>query len=229
MDPGHDRNALPFNALPPVVWALALVIAGVELAFEAGARGLVGGAQAVGWRLDALNRFAFLPDRFEAMIATGWNVEELVRMLSYAFVHLGFAHVLFVIVLLLALGKMVGEVLHPAALLAVFAASAVGGAAVYALVPNGGMALVGGYPAVYGLIGAYTFILWTGLGALGQARGRAFSLIALLMGIQLVFGFLFGGDMTWVADLAGFATGFALSFVVSPGGPARLLVRIRRR
>lgn len=49
------------NPLPPVVVALVLFIMGVELAFTLGARGLVGGPTAVGWRLDALQSYAFSP------------------------------------------------------------------------------------------------------------------------------------------------------------------------
>ena len=44
-----------------------------------------------------------------------------------------------------------------------------------------------------------------------------------------MFGLLFGGGWDWVADLAGFATGFLLSFVVSPGGWARVREKIRQR
>ncbi|MEY4697689.1 MAG: hypothetical protein RIT14_2117, partial [Pseudomonadota bacterium] len=39
----------------------------------------------------------------------------------------------------------------------------------------------------------------------------------------------FGGGYEWVADLAGFATGFALSFVVSPGGWRRVVAKLRQR
>ena len=49
------------------------------------------------------------------------------------------------------------------------------------------------------------------------------------MGIQLVFGLLFGGGQDWVADLAGFVAGFGLSFLVSPGGRARVVDRLRQR
>jgi membrane associated rhomboid family serine protease len=60
-------------------------------------------------------------------------------------------------------------------------------------------------------------------------RARAFTLIGFLMGIQLVFGLLFGGGLDWVADLAGFVAGFALSFVVAPGGVSQILARMRQR
>jgi membrane associated rhomboid family serine protease len=67
------------------------------------------------------------------------------------------------------------------------------------------------------------------LAAVGANRYRAFTLIGFLMGIQLLFGALFGGNWEWVADLTGFAAGFVLSFLVSPGGPMRVLALIRQR
>lgn len=54
-------------------------------------------------------------------------------------------------------------------------------------------------------------------------------MIGALLFFQLVFGVLFGGTWDWVADIAGFATGFLLSFVVSPGGWARVVEMIRQR
>ena len=114
-------------------------------------------------------------------------------------------------------------------MIAVFVLSGIVGGLVYSAVPNIQPALFGGYPPVYGLIGAFTFILWARLGALHANRYRAFSLIGTLLAIQLLFGLLFGGGPDWIADVAGFATGFALSFVVAPGGPAHLLKVIRQR
>lgn len=228
MHPDHSES--PFNALPPVVVALAALVIVPELVFQAGRIGLVGGAQGVGLRLAALNAFAFSPQLFDRMMEVGQvSSGALLRFVSYSFVHLGFAHVLFVAVFLLALGKMVAETFASWAVLTVFFGSAVAGAVIYGLVPGAERALVGGYPAVYGLIGAYTFILWVGLGATGGNRARAFTLIAFLLGIQLVFGLLFGGGLDWIADLAGFAAGFGLSFLVSPGGWRRAVERMRRR
>lgn len=228
MHPAHSEN--PFNALPPVVIVLAVLVVGPELVFQAAAMGLVGGEQGVGWRLEALNAFAFSPRLFDRMLEVGqFPPDALLRFVSYAFVHLGFTHVLFVVVFLLALGKMVAETFASWAVVVVFLGSALAGSVVYGLVPMAERALVGGYPAVYGLIGAYTFILWVGLGATGGSRARAFTLIAFLLGIQLVFGLLFGGGLDWIADISGFAAGFGLSFLVSPGGWSRVVARLRQR
>jgi membrane associated rhomboid family serine protease len=226
----HDPDAPPINPLPPVVWLLVLPIAAVELILSLGARGLIGGPGAVGWRLAAFQDYAFSGQVLDWMLSTGrFPPEHLLRFVSYLFIHASFTQALFVVVFILALGKMVGEVFRAGAVLAVFFGSGIVGAAVYGLVLNDPLPLVGGYPGVYGLIGAFTFLLWVKLGAVGANQYRAFSLIGFLLGIQLLFRLLFGGSNDWVADIAGFATGFVLSFVVSPGGWGHLVARLRHR
>jgi len=223
-------NESPFNALPPVVVALALPMVAVELWLGAGARGLVGGPEAVGWRLDAVRDYGFFGPVLELMIdANRWPPAEVMRLVSYPFVHGGFTHMLMALVFLLALGKMVGEVFSPLAVLVVFFVSAFAGALAFTFLTDDPSPLIGAYPAVYGLIGAFTFILWVKLGQQGAPQVRAFYLIGFLLFIQLVFGLLFGAGQDWVAEVTGFLTGFALSFLVSPGGVARAVERLRAR
>ncbi len=225
-----DRNAPPLNPLPWIVWVLALPIIAMEVVVNLGARGLVGGPEAVGWRLQAMERFAFSPDLMRYMIETGqYPLSDVARLVSYPLVHSSFSHALFVIVILLALGKMVGEVFRAWAVVLVVLGSALAAALVYTAIPVLHTPLIGGYPAVYGLIGAFTFLLWVRLAGTGTNQYRAFSMIGFLLGIQLLFGLLFGGGTEWVADLAGFAVGFLLSFVVSPGGWGRVVARLRQR
>lgn len=224
-----DPNPRAVNPLPPAVIALVLVIFGIEAVFNLGARGIVGGPGAVGWRLDAMQSYAFSSEIFAWMIETGrWPAEHVIRFLSYVFIHASFTHTLFVCVFVLAMGKMVAEVMGDLAMVVIFLLSGIGGALGYALTTSSGFPLVGGYPAVYGLIGGFTFILWHSLSTVGANQSRAFTLIAFLMGFQLIFGLLFGAQMDWVADLCGFATGFGLSFFFAPGGWARIRDRLRR-
>jgi membrane associated rhomboid family serine protease len=226
----NPYNESPFNALPPVVVALALPILAVELLLGAGAQGFVGGPEAVGWRLDALRDHAFFGPLLGAMAnANRWPLPEVARIVTYPFVHFGFTHMIMVLVFLLALGKMVGEVFSSVAVVAVFFGSAVVGALAYTVLTDDPSPLAGGYPAVYGLIGAYTFILWVRLGQKGAPQVQAFTLIGLLLFVQLVFGLLFGSGQSWVAEVAGFCTGFLSSFVLSPGGWARAVARMRVR
>ncbi len=89
--------------------------------------------------------------------------------------------------------------------------------------------LAGAWVPIYGLIGAFTWILWDRLRGAGRQRLRAFSMIGMLLAFQVIFGVLFGTGWDWVAELPAFASGFALSFLVAPGGPAKLRTLLRQR
>ena len=220
----------PVNPLPPIVTLTFLAIAGIEAGLALGEAGLIGGPGAVGWRLGLIRDYGFSGMVFDWMVANGvWPLQEVIRIFSYSFVHLGFTHALFALVLLLALGKMVAEALGPLAFALIFVLSGAGGAVIYGLLLNEEMWLAGAYPNVYGLIGGYSFVMWRHLAGTGGQQFRAFSLIAFLMGIQLIWGVFFEVGLQWVAELAGFFIGFALCFVVAPGEWLRVRNRMRRR
>ena len=220
----------PFNAIPAVVAALALLMVGVEATLELASRGILGGRLGVGWRIAAIEDYAVFDQVIEVMWARGsLPPGQLMRLVTYPFIHLGFVHAAFAVAMLLALGKMVGEVFAPWATAVVFFGSAIAGALAWSALVDDPYPLVGAFPGVYGLIGAFTFLLWTRLAGLGAQRAQAFRLIGVLLGIQLAFGALFGGTLDWTADLSGFATGFALSFLVSPGGWDAVRARLRQR
>ncbi len=233
-----DQTQAPLNRLPAITWALALPMIAMEVVVNAAANGLVGGPAGIGWRSQAIQDFAFSPDYLRQMLIL-WQfpLDGLYRPFTYGIVNTDLTQALFVIVILLALGKFVGEVFAWWAVLAVFLAASLAGALAYTAVPFTHGGLIGGYPPVYGLIGAFTYIQWMRAAGAGAARLRAFRLIGFLMGFRLVFGIVtlvsYGFDQSlgwdWTAELAGFATGFLLSFAVSPGGWGRVLAAIRAR
>ncbi|GAB1362004.1 rhomboid family intramembrane serine protease [Rhodobacter sp.] len=226
----RDLNAPPLNPLPWIVWVLALPLIAVEVVVQLGASGLAGGPEAINWRIRAMEWFAFSPDFLRRALETGeWPLDTLWRQFSYILVQADITGALFVVVLLLALGKMVGEIFRWWAVAAIFLGSAAMAALVYTLVlPGNRVPLVGGFPAVYGLIGAFTFVLWMRQAATGGNPWRAFGLIGILMAVQIFFGLIYGG-LSWVAELAGFVTGFLLSFLVAPGGWRRMVGLLRNR
>ena len=223
------REPNPVNPLPPAVWLLFIALAIPELIFSAGEAGLAGGPGAVGWRLNALNTFSFSGDAFDFMVENGRLLpEHLMRFVTYPFVFASFTSALFAGVILLAMGKMVGEVLGGWAVVLMFFLSGIFGALVFGLVTNEPW-LVGAYPGVYGLIGTYTFLYWQRQVVSGGPQAQAFMLIGVLMGIQLIFGVLFQVGYEWVGELAGFVAGFALTAFVVPGGMTRVMAVVRRR
>lgn len=232
----------PINPLPGVVWLLALPMIALEIAFSLADGGMIGGPQAVGWRIAAIEGYGVFPEFWRQNLAAGAvDMPLLRRFVSFAFVHGSATQALFGVAMVMALGKFVGEVFRPWALALVFLGSGALGALVYAYaVPN--QPLYGAFPGVYGLIGAFSFLIWVKLAGTGVNQFRAFTMIGGLLAVQLIFGAFFtlmpllmpsmgpvGHDWSWVADLPGFGAGFLLSFLVSPGGFARVRDRIRNR
>lgn len=230
-DPNSDKS--PFNNLPPVVVALAVIIGGIEIMMQLSSRGLIGGENGISWRVDAIRSFGFYDPIFEYMRETRtFNWETMGRMITYPFIHFAFTHAIFAIVMILAIGKAVAEVFHTVSVIVLLVACSVIGATAYGLVDNTQYPLIGSYPAVYGLLGAFTWLLWLKAGATGENRLNAFRLIGFLVALQLFYRLAFGGGNDWAADLAGFATGFLLSFVLAPDGRARIarwMEALRRR
>lgn len=219
----------PVNPIPAAVVLVFLAIALTEGALMLGEAGLIGGPGAVGWRLALIRDYGFSDQIFNQMLAQGfWPWEGVIRFFTYPFVNQSFTAGLFAMVLLLALGKMVAEAMGQLVFLVLFFACTAAGALAYGLLLDERVWLVGAFPGVFGLIGAYSFILWRHLAHRGAPQARAFTLIGVLMGLQLIWGIFFNVGFLWVGDLAGFICGFALCFVIAPGEWARLRGRIRR-
>lgn len=228
-----NLNEAPINPIAPVVLLLFAAIAIPELVFQAAERGLVGGPQGIGWRQEAARAYGFYDPVFTWMLDNGKApFEHVLRFFSYSFVHLGFGHAAFVGVFTLALGKFISESLGSFAVVLLFFASAFVGALGYGILLNEPSLLLGGYPAVYGLIGGFTWVMYVGLTSAGKSGASAFNLIGIFMAIQLIWKLFFGGTNEWLAELIGFITGFGLSIVLSAqkaGSFAGLLERVRRR
>ena len=225
-DPDRPSDPAPFNPLPAPVAILALLVAGIELVFFVADQGLLGDAVAAGMRTQAIQDFAFLDQYFEWMLENNaWPLDGLMRFVTYPFINYSFTGALFGVVFILALGKFVGEAMGGLTAVLIFVVSSALAAGLYGLVINDQFPLVGAMVGAYGLIGAFTYILATQLETMGQNQLRAFQLLALLMGIQLLFALIFGGPPQWLADLFGALIGFVIAATLRPGG---LLERIRR-
>ncbi len=212
----------PIQPLPPLVVAVAAVAAGVEAVLQLGAAGLLGGPQAIGWRLELARATGFFRPVFERMLTEGRPDWSAARLLSYWVVHASFLHVLFGTVLLLALGQAVGRRFGTRGLAVAMLAGLIGGALAHGFGPSGRGALIGVYPLVYGLIGAFTLGLLQKAGD-RRARIAAFRLIGVLVAVQIVFRVGFGaGGADWLAEAGGFFAGFSAALFLGPEGAARL-------
>jgi len=220
----------PVNPIPAIIIVLCVIAVGVELTLSAAEAGLIGGARGIGWRVAALQDYAFSPAVLDWMVTrSDYNLELLKRFVTYPFVHGSFMSALFGSALLLALGKFVADIFGEVQTFILFLLTTILGALIFALFIDGQQPLFGMFPPVYGLIGAYTYVIWLQLGQTGQNQLQAFRLIGVLLGIQLVFGLLFGTSPVWVAELAAFVIGFVSSTILAPGGWSAMVARLRQR
>ena len=228
-DPNH--NASPFNSIPPVVVVLVVAIVGIELASQAHGAGLLGSVKMANLRGYLIETFGFSDLLMEWMRRNAtYPLDGIWRLVTYPFVHYEAMHAIFAAVLLLAMGKFVAERFAATSVLLIFFLSSIVAALAYSVFFESQGVLIGAYPAIYGLIGAYTWTLLTAYEQAGENRLKAFQLIGLLVGIQLLFNAIGGGGgLEWVADLFGFVTGFCLSVMLSPGRLSELLRRFRQR
>jgi membrane associated rhomboid family serine protease len=225
-----DSSENPFNSIPPVVILLVLAIMGIEAVLTMAGYGLIGGAAGIGWRITVAEDYAYSPAVWDLVFQRGdlsWDI--LMRFVTYTFVQGSFRQALYAGVLLLALGKYVGDAYGGRAVIVIYIASAITGAFVYGAIIPENVPLLGAYTPVYGMIGGYTYKMWYDFGQHGENQWRAFRLIAFLLTFQLAFGIIFGGGRSWTAEVAGFVGGLAVAPLVAPGGIQAMLARIRQR
>lgn len=220
----------PFNALPPLVVALTLLIVGIEAVFQLANYGIVGGLRGIGWRIAAIEQYGFSPAVLDQVLLRGdYSFDMLKRFVTYTFISTQLFPVIFSAALVLALGKFTAEYYGSAKVLFLYLATSIVGAVVFGLAVEGRYPLIGSFTPVYGLIGAYTYALWLRLGQAGENQVMAFRLIGFLLMIQLAFGLIFGGNNQWISELSGFVAGFFLSVILAPGGWSSLVTRLRQR
>ena len=217
------------NPIPAAILAIFSGIILVEALLFFGFDNPTGSSVAAADRMLLIQKYGVSPNLANWMLETGnFSTDYVFRFIVYPFVNLSSLSVVFAGVLLLALGKMVGEVFPALSLILIWFLSTTLAAFFYSISATNGQILVGSYPGVYGFVGAYTFVSWITLRiAKNKNQSQAFSLIVALMSIQLFFSFLFETGQLWIADFAGFVIGFIISFFLSPGGIKGVLSILR--
>ena len=133
---------------------------------------------------------------------------ELYRLLSSAFLHGDFTHILFNMYALFALGKIVEEAMGTGRFLLVYFISALGGGVMsFLFTPN---VSVGASGAIFGLLGAVMMMAL--LGKSGVNR-RMFPRILLLLFINLFSGFS-SSSIDNFGHIGGLLAGILVSFAI---------------
>lgn len=128
------------------------------------------------------------------------------QMLTAAFLHGSWLHLLFNMYTLYIFGQVLEPMLGRARFLALYIVAAFGGSVAVLLFSNPAGSVVGASGAIYGLMGAY----FVSLRATGQRSAQLTGLIA----INLIFSFISPG-ISWQAHIGGLLTGAAVAAIYS--------------
>ncbi len=207
---GRHRAPQPAFNVPPATLALsgAILAAFLVLRFLPPV-----------WVDRALDALTVIPSAFAAAAAAGDAGALLGRtatLISYAFVHLDWPHLLINLGFLLAFGSALERVLGGRTLIVVFMAAAAAGGGLQLLLEWGVPILIlGASGGVSGLMGAVIRLL------IGDphdpARRRlGFTLLSVLVGLDLLFALLGGSvlgldaEIAWQTHLGGLVAGLLL-------------------
>ncbi|WP_374946004.1 rhomboid family intramembrane serine protease [Agreia sp.] len=127
------------------------------------------------------------------------------RMITSVFLHGGILHLLFNMYALFVFGQMLEHTLGRARYLALYLLAGLGGSVAVDLIAVPFQGVVGASGAIFGLMGAY-FVIQRHLGATNIQ-------LLVLVGINLVIGFIPGFGIAWQAHLGGLAVGALIGLI----------------
>lgn len=207
---------------PAIIWVLAIVFVGFELAFQAAASGIL---PFENLRWEVYKKLAFFDIYFEGFF-NGYDIpfEFWTSFVTHALLHGGIVHLVMNGVIFLALGGMIANALGPVRFLILFAVSAICGALFLALITDTDGPLVGASGAIFGFFGALKRWEWIWLKGNGQPKNRFWGTIAGLVLLNVLLALFYPGEgaVAWEAHLGGFIAGFLIAPLLAPGrsGPS---------
>jgi membrane associated rhomboid family serine protease len=161
--------------------------------------------------------FGFIAARF-AQGGLDWTT--MASLLTYQFLHDGFAHLAVNMAFAMAVGTACERRLGSSRMLALTLASGVAGALAHlAVYPHDMIVLVGFSGATSGLLGATLVFVYGAAGRAGWQRFALFTAIWIATNVVTgLTGWPFGSDIqiAWVAHIGGYAAGVVLAWVLDP-------------
>lgn len=174
-----------------------------------------------GYQLDAIMRAGFIPARFgsELVVPPGTVVPAVLTPLTSAFLHGGWLHLIFNMIMLLYVGRQLEAPLGAKAMAVLLIAGAYAGAfAQYLADPASSMPMIGASGAISALIAVFALIFsrsqTKAIGPIPAHWVRALWLAGAWIGLQLLLGLSGGGDLGAIAiwaHVGGFLAGLLLA------------------
>jgi membrane associated rhomboid family serine protease len=167
-----------------------------------------------------VSSFGFIAARFTQDGVFDWTAPA--SLLTYQFLHDGFAHLAVNMAFAMAVGTACERRLGSWRMLALALASGVAGALAHlAVYPHDPIVLIGFSGATSGLLGATLVFVYGATGPAGWQRFSLFSAIWIAINVATgLTGWPFGSELqiAWVAHIGGYVAGVVLAWVLDPRG-----------
>ncbi len=157
---------------------------------------------------------------WNGVLREGWTTlypfQRELMFITYAFLHGGFLHLIGNMIAVLALGGIVVARIGQQGFLLLYALTAIGGAAGFALLSGSTSPMIGASGAVFGLIGAWKFWEWQVRRKMRADMGPLWRSLLGLAALNVLLWVLLSGLLAWEAHLGGFVTGVLFAAIVTP-------------
>ena len=142
-----------------------------------------------------------------------WRGEDLTALVTHAFLHGGWAHLVMNMIALFALGTFCWKRMGSVNFFGFFAITAAAGAITFALIRPGETGpLVGASGAIFGLLAAFKYIQFAHIAERGvDVRRDAILFLVQITVLNLILGLATGGMMAWEAHFGGLAIGWFIT------------------
>jgi len=191
--------------LPRGLVVLSLTIALIEI--------LLSMADA-GWFADpSLRRRVFVAGAFWASLLHGdtplYAAQPVTMFVSHALLHGSILHMAMNLTILLALGRFAADRYGPGVVLPVFLLTAIAGGAMFGLLTDDRLPMVGASGAVFGFLGVWIAWDWRRHRSAGAPTGPVVRRVLVLVFLNVALWVALSGGLAWEAHLGGFLAGLA--------------------
>lgn len=205
-EPSHPKTARSGLRASFVLLVLIGLCCGVELILSAADYGFLGTPR---WR-----GLAYQNGAFWAGLLYNWRPNYVVQpelmFITYSFLHSGLGHLAGNMLTLFFLGQIAQERVGQRWLAVLYALSAIGGAAAFAILASSPQQpMVGASGGLFGLAAAWQYWEWSDRRRAGQDTWPVWRTVVGLVVLNVVLWVWMDGLLAWETHLGGFVAGWA--------------------
>ncbi len=145
-----------------------------------------------------------------------YAVQPYAMFATYSFLHAGIAHLLVNMLTLYSFGVLIVSRIGQWRFLALYAASALGGAAGFGILSSAPIPMVGASGALFGLAGAWMAWNYVDRYTASVELWPVFRAALVLVVLNVVLYWAMSGRLAWETHLGGFVVGWIFAFLIDP-------------